>query len=138
MNFRAAISSDFDEVLKTSTQPGRKDPPAVTDCWYALEHEGRVLAIGGVKLFNEWSALAWLDLSSYAMQHKIQVYRVIKEWLDELMEKLALIRVVAFVDPSFEAGINTVTHLGFTIECALEDHLGPGKPGLQFVKFRRS
>jgi hypothetical protein len=109
MNFREATQADLEEVAKASISRGEKWVPTQVDFVYTLEHEGRVLGIGGIKLLNSHSAWAWFNLTDAAQGHMIVVYRVIKEWLEHLVKEKQLKCLMASVDPTFPEAIRSAT-----------------------------
>jgi RimJ/RimL family protein N-acetyltransferase len=133
MNFRHATNEDIQFATEHSISRGTKEFPGQIDYTYCLEHEGRVLAVGGVKLLLPTTAWAWMTWTEYAKGHKIEVYRVTKEWLDKLIQELKLTRVMAAVDPAFPEAVATVEHLGFTQESVMQKFFGDW-PGFMFVR----
>jgi len=114
MLFREAIQSDIDYLSDHSVSMGCfGQMPERIDYVYTLEHEGKPLAVGGIKLLNLTTAWCWMDLTEEALKHRKRVYRTIKEWLDVLVEEKGLIRLMAAIRTDFQEAIRTVEHLGF-------------------------
>jgi RimJ/RimL family protein N-acetyltransferase len=65
-----------------------------------------------------------VDITRHAEGHMIIGYRVIKEWLDELVEIHGIKRLQAYVEPGHPERIRMVQHLGFERESILEKFLG--------------
>jgi len=134
MILRNATAEDVVQVSQDSMSRGCLDrQPEVVDFVYALEHEGVVLGIGGVKLLNPHTAWCWFDLSRAARKHIVAVFRRIRDQLDALSRVHGIGRMMAAVDASFPEAIRTARHLGFEQESVLKDFFGKGKDGLLFV-----
>lgn len=125
MNFREMTQSDIEFMKDNSISRGifHKQPKVVEYC-YALEHEGKLLGVGGFRLINLTTAWVWFDLTHYSGGHIIKVYRVLKEWLDIFVEQHGLKRVQAYIDPDFPEAIRTAKHLGFKFESVMENFIG--------------
>lgn len=134
MEFRHATQDDIGDVAETTISQGIKDVPECIDLVYCLEHEGKKLAVGGVKLLVPGTAIAWFSYSQHAKDHIITVYRTTKEWLAKLMEIHSLTRVMAFVRADFPAAIRTAMHLGFELETTMPRFFGEDA-AMVFVKF---
>ena len=125
MEFRKAEESDLAFMAEHTISRGCfKEQPAMMDYVYALEHDGNLLAIGGVKIVNPWTAWAWLDLSEHAPGHYVLLFRLIREWLDAFMEENGIMRIMAGVETDFLKGIEMVEHLGFRRESIMEHFCG--------------
>ncbi|MDD5459418.1 MAG: hypothetical protein PHF37_08515, partial [Phycisphaerae bacterium] len=94
-----------------------------TFCW-TLEHEEKVLGIGGIKMVNNTTAICWFDLSKYAGEHIVVCYRVIKEWIPIVCKEKKIRRLEAYVKAGFEAGVRTVEHLNFDFEHRKKKYIG--------------
>lgn len=135
MQFREATKADMDYVGEHTVSRGCfKEVPEVIDYTYALEHEGKLLGIGGIKLMNPTTAWGWFDLSKDALKHKTVVYRVIKTYLDTLMRDKNLSRIMAAIEPDFPEAIRTAEHLGFGQESIMLNFLGKGKHAYMYAK----
>ncbi len=135
MDFRELKQSDIDFVADHSVSRGiLSKQPEIIDFSYALEHEGEILGIGGIRLINETTCWLWLDLTTYAGSHITTVYRVIKEWLAILMKDKGIIRAQAYIECNFPQAIRMVEHLGLHRESIMENFVGD-KPAYLFVKF---
>jgi len=119
MLFRTATAGDIAYCTAHSMSRAPKEYPQSVDRVFALEHDGVVLGVGGVKLLNEYSAWCWINWSTAARENVYTVYRVTKEWLDELVKQHRLVRLMAAVDPTFEEAVRTVEHLGFVKESVM-------------------
>lgn len=117
LNFREATDADLETMgEKTVSRGCFDDMPEQTDFIYALEDNGKLLGIGGLKLMHKTTAWGWFDLTDEALKKPFTAYRVIKEWLDQLIKDMGLIRIMAAVDTDFDVAIRTVEHLGFVRE----------------------
>lgn len=117
MEFRELKQEDIEFVSKHSVSQGvlSKQPDTI-DFSYCLEHEGKVLGIGGIRLINLTTCWCWIDLTHYAGKHIIAVYRVIKEWSEILAKDKGIKRMQAYIRVDFPDAIRTVEHLGFVKE----------------------
>ena len=134
MKLREATEADFRFVAEYTISHGPKECPTIIDFVYALEHEGKVLGVGGVKLLNETTAWAWFDLTVFARAHIKTVYRTIRDWMDTLMKTHRIKRLMAAVECDFPEAVRTAEHLGFHLEGEMENFFGD-KPGYCYVKF---
>jgi RimJ/RimL family protein N-acetyltransferase len=135
MIFRKMTQEDIKKVAGNSMSRGilHKQPAAI-EFDYCLEHEGKILAVGGFRLINETTAWAWLDMTNHAKDHLIGVYRVTKEWMRTLTEELGVKRLQAYVEADFVEGIRLIQHLGFHFEYTMHNFVG-NKPACMYVKF---
>jgi hypothetical protein len=138
MKLRLPTPEDFDYVREHSISRGIKEQYYGTvdyDC--ACEHEGILLGVGGIKLLTPYSALCWMDWTEDARDHKIAGYRLVKEWLDDLMAKLELVCVIAYVRANFMEGRRTVEHLGFDQNGVVPYVFGPAESAIEYVKIAK-
>ena len=127
MIFREMLQSDIDFVKDHSVSRGiLGKQPERTDYCYALEHEGKILGIGGIRLINMTTAWAWVDITDCAGEHIIVGYRVIKEWMDILTKEKGIRRLQAYIDPDFPEAVRMIEHLGFEYEFTMKDFLPNG------------
>ncbi len=135
MKFREAVPEDFAFVAEHTASRGCfAKQPLVVDYVCALEHDGNVLGIGGVKLLNASTAWAWFDLTTFAKPHMVVVFRTIREWMARLAAQHGIIRMQAAVEIDFPEAIRTVEHLGFHRESIMKWFFDD-KDGYMFVKF---
>lgn len=135
MEFRELKQEDIDAVKDDSISRGiLSKQPEIIDFGYTLEHEGKVLGIGGIRFINMTTAWAWVDLTHYAGEHIITVYRVIKEWMELLAKDKGIKRLQAYIETDFEEAIRLVKHLGFHYEYTMPNFVG-NKPTRMFVRF---
>ena len=134
MKFREAILSDLEFVADHTISRGCfNELPNVIDHVYALEHEGVVLGIGGLKILNPHTAWCWMDWTEYSKGHIYTGYRIVSEWLDIAIKEFGLTRIMAAIEPDFNTAIRTVEHLGFHLESEMPGFFGE-KPGLLYVR----
>ena len=134
MKFREAIQSDIEYMADHTVSRGCfKDQPEMLDYVYTLEHEGKILAVGGMKLVNPTVAWAWVDLSDNSKDNIRTVYRTMKEWLDTMMKDHGIHRLMAAVECDFEDAVRTAEHLGFSKEFKMSSWKD-GKPAYMYVK----
>lgn len=135
MNFRELKQEDIDAVKDDSISRGiLSKQPEVIDYGYTLEHEGKVLGIGGFRFINSTTAWAWLDLTDRAGSHLIASYRVIKEWIDLFAQEHGIRRLQAYIEADFEKAIRLVKHLGFHQESTMPNFVG-NKSAYLYVKY---
>lgn len=125
MNFREATTKDIEHLAENSVSRGCcADWPEQTDFVYALEYEGELCGIGGIKLLNKTTAWCWMDLTQHGLETRTFTYRVVKEWLDSLIAEKGLKRLMAAVEVDFEEAVRTVEHLGFHKETFMPRFFG--------------
>jgi len=124
MNFRQATEDDLREVAETTISRGCREFPETIDLVYALEHDGNVLGVGGVKLMNATTAWVWLDLAESARKHMILAYRLLVNWMNAYMAEKGIVRLMAAVDCEFTEGRLLVEHLGFHLESRMARFFG--------------
>ncbi len=135
MEFRDIKESDFAFVAEHTASRGCcAKRPVNLDFLVALEHEGNVLAIGGVLLLNPSTSWAWLDLTTFAEGHMVVVFRTIRDWLDKMAEMHGITRMMAAVEIDFAEANRTVEHLGFHRESVMSRFFDD-KDAYMYVKF---
>jgi len=135
MTFREMLQTDLDFVASHSISRGiLSKRPAVVEWNYALEHEGKVLGIGGVALMTPTVAWFWIELTHYAGDHILTCYRVLKEWAEILAKDKGIKCGLAYVDCSFPEAIRTAEHLGFERKATLDQFIGD-EPAYLFVRY---
>lgn len=135
MNFRKMTQPDVDFVKEHSISRGivGKQPESI-DYGYTLEHEGKVLGIGGFRLINMTTAWAWTNWTHLAREHLVVAYRTVKEWLEIFAKEHNLKRLQAYVEVDFEEAIRMVTHLGFHKESTMLNFVG-NQSAYLYVRF---
>lgn len=135
MNFRQLTQPDLDYMREHSDDKGfYKEVPERTEYDYALEHNGDILCIGGMRLMNDTTAVGWFDLSPKGFENLIACYRTISEWMIQLAETLKIVRLEAYVREGFGVGVRTVEHLGFGFERKVPKYFG-NEDAMLFVRF---
>jgi len=135
MNFREMTQSDVEFMKEESLGRGiLTKQPEVTDYTFTLEHEGKILGVGGIRLILPTTAWAWVDITKYAEGHMILGYRVIKKWMESLVAEHGIKRLQAYVEPDFPEGIRMVEHLEFERESILEKFLPDGRDAFLYVR----
>lgn len=125
MQVSKATDADLKAMGKQSVSRGCLGSiPETTDFVYALKHRRELLAVGGIKLMNPTSAWAWLDLAPPALKHKTAVFQAIRDYLDGLMNKSGLTRLMAAVEVDFPEALRFAEHLGFRYESRMENWIG--------------
>lgn len=127
MLFREMTQQDVEFMKDHSISRGiLKSQPEQTEFNYALEHEGKLLIIGGIRLINLTTAWCWVDLSTESGKHLIVIYRAIKEWILELVKEKGLKRLQCYIEPDFPEAVRMIQHLGFEKESIMEGFLPNG------------
>lgn len=139
MRIRELTIEDYDYVCEYGINRGViKNQPEQLEYSYTLEHEGKVLVIGGIKLINHTTAMCWIALTCWAKEHIIDSYRVISEWMELICKEKQIRCLLAFVDAGFEAGERTVLHLGFDRKCRIDSFNGDSPADLYVRLFEVS
>jgi len=125
MIFRETIQEDLDFAADNSVSRGiAKYQPEKIDYCYTLEHEGKVLGIGGFRLVNTTTAWCYTDWTHLAGEHIIVVYRTVREWMDIFAKEHNLKRLQAYVECDFPEAIRMAEHLGFERESTMKNFIG--------------
>lgn len=125
MKLRESTQSDYEYMADHSVSRGiLKSQPQQTEFNYTLEHEGKLMGIGGIRLINLTTAWCWIDMTADAGTHIIVVYRTIKEWMENLVEEKGIKRLQAYIELDFVEAIRMIKHLGFHKESNLEKFIG--------------
>lgn len=136
MNFRQLQESDIAFMAEHAMfdKSHWKKPEGEIAYNYTLEHEGKVLAIGGFVMIGKTCAIPWFDLSEFAKENIIITYRVIAEWSENFCREKGVKRMMAFVEVGFEAGARFCEHQRFHIEHRMPKY-EDDKPFDMWVKF---
>ena len=125
MEFRTATKDDLGYMADHSISRGvLKRMPDKVEYVYTLEHDDKILCVGGFILANLTTAWCWIDISSEAGGPILTMHRVIRDWIEKFCEDHKIIRSQAHVDCSFTEGITLVQHLGFMKESIMEKFMG--------------
>lgn len=89
-----------------------------------LEHEGIPLIVGGFRMITTTTAWCWIDLSDEAGKYIIQVYRVIREWINQFVKSHGIKRLQSFIRTNYPEAIRLVEHLGFEKESTMKHFFG--------------
>ncbi len=135
MNFRELKQEDIEAVENDSISRGiLSKQPEVIDFGYTLEHEGKILGIGGIRLINLTTCWCWLDLTHYLSEHIITAYRVISEWMIILAKDKGIKRMQCYIEVDFPESVRMVKHLGFHQEHIMPKFVGE-KSAYLYVKY---
>lgn len=125
MNVRDATAADLLAMGSRSVSRGcLGEIPECTDFIYALEHDGELLAVGGVKLMNKTCGFVWLDLAAQALENQVVLLRILRDYIDGLMTDKGLTRLMAAVEEDFPEAVRLAEHLGFKRESRMENWTG--------------
>lgn len=135
VNFRELKQEDIDAVKNDSISRGilSKQPESI-DFGYTLEHEGKVLGIGGFRLINMTTIWCWTDWTHFAREHTITAYRTVREYIDIFAKEHKIKRAQAYVECSFPEAIRMVEHLGFHRESVMPNFV-ENESAYLYVKF---
>lgn len=96
------------------------------------EHEGEIVAVGGLDPQWQNRAVAFAMLSDTAGRHMLRLHRWWNNWLDQCPFR----RVEAYVDVGFQPGIRWVTMSGFKLEAYKQCFRPDGADMLEFVRIK--
>lgn len=99
---------------------------------WTAEHDGGVIACGGLLPQWEGRALAWMLVSEYAGPHFPAIHKHVKKFLVHSPYR----RIEAHVDVGFEQGIRWMRLLGFELEAYKRAFRPDGADMLEFVRIR--
>jgi hypothetical protein len=100
----------------------------------AVEQDNDVIAVGGLVQITRNTAWAWCEITTFVENHKIELVRLMREYLDMMVKELRLSRLQAWIDPTRPEAIRLICHLGFIEEYEMKDFLGPDKPAMLYMK----
>ena len=136
MDIRNATEADFKAMGERSVSRGcLGQVPETTDFVYALEHDGELLAVGGIKQMNPTCAWAWIDLAAQALENRVALFRLIRDYLDVLMQDKGLTRLMAAIEDDFPEAVRMAQHLGFVKESRMENWTGD-KAAFMYVRLK--
>lgn len=114
-----------------------RDLPDKEDYIYTLRHEDKILGVGGVKMINKTTGWAWIDATDNAWMtfpETRQALKVIREYMQIIVDLAGLHRLQAFVEMDFKVAIRTIEHLGFKREGIMKEFVS-NKDVYLYVKF---
>jgi len=89
---------DYEYLKNHSVSRGIfKNTPEVIEYSFSLEHENKLLGSGGFRMINLTTAWCWLDLTENSRKHRVESYRVIKEWLEIFVKDKGIKRLQAYI-----------------------------------------
>ena len=136
MEFRQTTEADIDFCAEHGIsggkfgEKGEEIAHSVT-----LEHNGQVLAIGGILKITDCTAWAYVELTKYAMDHIYTVYRVVRDWIEIVCKEHGIIRLQAWVETGYQEREVFAEHLKFNNEAFMRDFIGKGKPAYLYVRY---
>lgn len=134
MEFGELLQSDVDYIKVHGISRGFfKQIPEQSEWNYSLRHEGKTLAIGGMSLITMTTAWVWVAMSDDAKSQIYTVYRVISEWMMELVTLHNLKRLQAYTEFDFAEADLLVEHLGFKLESVMDSFIDD-KPAKLWVR----
>lgn len=135
MEFRELKQEDIEAVENDSISRGiLSKQPETIDYSFCLEHEGKILGIGGIRLINLTTCWCWLDLTHYLSEHIVTAYRVISEWMEILAKDKGIKRMQCYIEVDFPESVRMVKHLGFAQESIMPKFVGE-KSAYLYVKY---
>jgi len=134
MEFGELTQADVDYITKHGVSRGFfRQMPERSEWNYALRHEGITLGIGGVSLITPTTAWVWIALSEDAKSQIYTVYRVISEWMIELVKLHHFRRLQAYTEFGFPEAELMVEHLEFKLESVMDSFIDD-KPAKLWVR----
>jgi len=134
MHIRPATEADLQAIGERSVSHGCfSEMPATTDVVYALEHDGELLAVGGIKQMNPTCGWVWVDLAPQALENQIALFRILRDYIGYLMHEKGLTRLMAAVEVDFPEAVRMAQHLGFHEESVMPNWIDD-RPALMFVR----
>lgn len=99
---------------------------------WTAEHDGEIIACGGLMPQWEHRAIAWMIIGENAGPHFVALHRHVYRGL----VKAPYRRIEAHVDVGFAAGVKWMKMLGFELEAYKRAYRPDGADMLQFVRIR--
>ena len=66
----------------------------------------------------------WVDLAAQALENRVALFRIIRDYIEYLMEDKGLTRLMAAVEEDFPEAIRLAEHLGVKRESRMENWTG--------------
>jgi len=122
---RLLKQSDIEYLKTHSVSRGLFDKmPEVIDYVYTSEFRGEVLAVGGIKLVNLYTAWCWGDYTDKALEHGRIVARDTRTMHDTFAQSMGLSRMQTYVECDFERAIKFIEFCGFKREYRMPKFMG--------------
>ena len=136
MELRDLVESDLGYCKLHDISRGKfTDPDEKVDFSWTLCEESKILGIGGVQKITDCCAWAWLSMTPDAIQYKLTVFRILKEYTDQVCKSLGITRLQAWSEVGFDASKRLLEHLGFHKEGEPMKGFIDSKPAQLYVKF---
>ena len=122
MIFRKPTQADLEYVRDHPLEGSIKDYPHIDiqdDNCYAVEYEGKLVAVGGLNMWREGVGVLWLALTAECKRtgvHGLRALYAIQEKTNYLIEVNKLWRAEATVRADFPQAIKMIEFLGFQRE----------------------
>lgn len=121
MEVRKYQDGDMDIIRQDPFQEAVKNYPdlPIPDHTYTCVFEGKVVTVGGLKMYFEGVAEAWIIMTKQSKKDGIYgliACRAIEKKLNELMDELNIRRCEANVRKDFPIAIRFVEALGFKFD----------------------
>lgn len=122
LKIRPIQTGDLEFVRANPYQESVKDLPDVPMPLnaFAFEFNGKIVGIGGVRIFYKGVGESWLILTKHATKDSLFGFRMfykIREQLNAVIAEHGLWRVEAQVRADSLEGIRLIENLGFTFDC---------------------
>ena len=139
MNFREITPDDL-AYMETHTRYPEiyKGGVGQVDYIYALEDDGRTLAIGGFRMITKETAWCWVDMSDAGVKNRFTLYRTICEWIEKFCDTMNIWRLEACVKQNYPEGMILVEHLGFEATGTKRNFFGKQNAVLYVKLFERT
>jgi len=141
MIVRKYIKGDFDKLeLQAAQRCGNEldnlkidDISETTDIWVG-EHEGKIIAMGGVVEIWNNRGEAWMLISKHA---KFSLMLSVHKEVANYLKRSNYRRIESTVDVGFKQGHRWMKMLGFELEGYLKAYRPDGKDMILFARVRR-
>ncbi len=141
MEIRPIQDGDMDYVRQNPFQEAVKSYPElpIPPNSFTAIFEGKIVAVGGIKMYFEGVGEAWIILTKQSKKSDIFgliACRAIENKLNEMIEELNLRRCEANVRADYEIGLRFVRALGFTFDGERENWFPKNVSAMLFSKVR--
>ena len=124
MKFREATIEDYESMVNLSiNQRADRKMDLPLDSFYTLEHDGKILFVGGYRMIVPTTAWCWLDFTEYGVKRIKDSYRTINEFTEQWVKLNGVSRLQAFTHNG-EKEIRLVKHFKFKQECIMKNFYG--------------
>jgi len=137
INIRKTEQGDIDYILANPLEEAVKTYPKMhipETSYTAVDENGKVIGIGGLTVFWEGVAEAWMVLSKDILDYRISAYRHIKEVIALAFRHFKLRRIQVTVRKDFPQAKKMFEQLDFKEEGFMEQFLPDKMDAYLFAK----